>query len=76
MCNARTVLDKVQFELNLKITDLELKPQPSTPLEAREQCEAVVKDVVIVVDAIMVDYTALFEQSMEVVTNLQEDPNL
>jgi len=59
--DAKIEMTKVQFELNLKIIDLELKPQPSTPLEAREKCEVVVKDVVVVVDAIMVDYTTLFE---------------
>ena len=37
--DARTELAKVQFELNLKITQLELRAQPSTPSEVREQRE-------------------------------------
>ncbi len=66
----------VQFELNLKITKLQLKLQPSTPLEVREQCKAPVKDGIVVVDATVVDCPMLFKQSMEVVTVLQEDPKL
>lgn len=42
---AQTELAKVQFELNLKIIELELRPQPSTPPEFREQRETTVKDV-------------------------------
>jgi len=37
--DARTELAKVQFELNLKITQLELRAQPSTLPEVREQRE-------------------------------------
>jgi chromosome segregation ATPase len=38
--------------------------------------KAAVKDAVAAVDVAVADCTALFEQSMEVVTSLQEDPNL
>jgi len=34
VCEAQTKLSKVQFELNLKITKLELRAQPSTPPES------------------------------------------
>lgn len=74
--DAKTEVAKVQFALNLKITELELKLQPSTSLEVREHREAIVKDGVAAVDATVVDCTALFDQSMEVVTTMQEDPNL
>lgn len=47
-----------------------------TPSEAREQHETVVKDVVAAIDTIVKDYTALFKRVLEVVTSLQEDPNL
>jgi len=73
---ARTELEKVQFELNLKIVELELKAQPSTLPEVREQRDTTVKDIVVVVDSAVKDCTALFEQSLEVVTILQEDPNV
>jgi len=36
VCDARIELEKVQLELNLKITELQLKAQPSTLLEIRE----------------------------------------
>lgn len=54
----------------MKITELELKSQPSTPLEVREQCEDDVKDGITTVDVVVVDCTTLFEQAMEVVTIL------
>lgn len=74
--NAKIEVARVQFELNMKITELELKSQPSTPLEVREQREVVVKDAIANIDAAVVDCTMLFEQAMEIVTTLQEDPNL
>lgn len=74
--DANLEVAKVQFELNLKITELELKSQPSTPPKVREQREAAVKDGVAAVDVAVVDCTALFKQSMEVVRTLQEDPHL
>ena len=74
--DAKTEMTKAQFELNLKITELELNAQPSTPPEVREQCEAAVKDAAATVDAAVEDCTTLSEQSMEVVTTLQKDPNM
>lgn len=72
----RIELAKVQFELNLKITEPELRAQPSTPPEVREQRKTYVKDVVAVFDTTVKDCTTLFEQALKVVTSLQEDPNL
>lgn len=69
-------MDYVQFELNLKITELELKSQPLTTPKVREQHEVVVIDGVIVVDVTVANCTVLFEKSMEVVTAVQEDTNL
>lgn len=76
VCKAKTKLAKVQFELNLKITELQLKAQPSTPLKFREKREAAVKDAFATVDVSVTDCIALFEQSLEILTSLQEDPNL
>lgn len=58
------------MELNLKMAELQLKAQPSTPPEIREQQELAVKDVVAVMENIVKDCTTLFEQSLEVVTSL------
>ena len=68
----KTKVAKVEFELNLKIAELKLKSQPSTPPEVRVQCEVAVKDGVVAVDNLVADCTVLFEHSMEVVTTLQE----
>lgn len=70
MYDSKTEVAKVQFELNLKITELELKSYPSTPPYVREQREAIVKDGVAAVDATVVDCTVLFEQYMEIITTL------
>ena len=70
VCDAKTEMAKVQFQLNLKFIELELKSQPSNPPEIREQCDAVVKDAVTTVDVAVAYCTMLFQQSMEVITNL------
>ena len=67
-------LERVQLELNLKIVELQLKPQPSTLPEIEEQHETAVKYMLATVESALKDYTTLFEQSLEVVTYLQEDP--
>ena len=59
----------------MKITKLELTSQPSTSPKVRKQREAIVKDGVATMDAMIGDCTMLFEQAMELVMNLQEDPN-
>lgn len=73
---AKTEVARVQFQLNLKFIELELKSQPLTLPKVREQCEAAVKDGVPIVDAMVMDCTTLFEQAMEEVTTLQEDLKL
>jgi len=74
--NARIELAKVQFDLNLNIAELQLKAQPSTPLEVREKHKRDVEDAIVVVNNSVKECTTLFEQVLEVVTNLQEDPTL
>lgn len=69
-------LAKVQFELNLKIIELELRAQTSSPPEVREQCETIVKDAIIAVDTAVKDCTTLIEKVLKVVTSLQEDLEL
>ena len=59
--NANVEAARVQFDLNIKFTKLELKSQSSTPPKVREQHEAIVKDAIATVDVAMVDYIALFE---------------
>ena len=69
--DAHTQLAKVQLELNLQIADLQLKTQPSTPPEVKEQRTTTVTEAIAAIDSVVVDYTQLFEQSFEVLTSLQ-----
>ena len=50
--------------------------QPTTPLEVREQCGVAIKEGMATLDATFTDCATLFDQAMELLTNLQEDPNL
>ncbi len=68
--DARTKLAKVQFEMNLKIMELELRAETSTPPEVREQCEAAVKDEAAAVDATVKECTSLLQRSLKIVTIL------
>ena len=61
MHDTKTEVARVQFKLNLKITEMELKSQPSTPPEVREEREVVVKEGVAMVDAVVVDCVVLFK---------------
>lgn len=61
MGDAKVEVARVQFEMNMKITELELKSQPSTPPAVIEQDKVAIKDGVSTVDVAVVDYTALFE---------------
>lgn len=73
---AKEKVRRVTFEFNLKIAKLQLKLQPTTPLEVQEQHRVEIKEGMATLDATVTDCVALFEQSMELVTNLQEDLNL
>lgn len=65
-----TKMAQVQLELNLQIIELELKAQPSTPLEVKEQWAIVIVEVVTMVDSSVAESMQLFEQSFEVLTSL------
>lgn len=74
--DAKAQVAKVQFKLNMKIIELELRSQLSTPPKFREQRKAVVKEGIATMDDVFVNFTTLFEQAMEVVTTMQEDPTM
>jgi len=48
--DARTEMSRIQMELNLQITELQLSSQPSTPPEVREQRVTTVTTTITVVD--------------------------
>lgn len=76
MCEAQEEMTKVQLELNLQITKMQLKAQPSTPLEVREQRTSAITSRLDEIGSAVRDCTSMFEESFEVLTNLQEDTNI
>jgi len=69
-------VSQVTFEFQMKISDLKFKLKPTTMQEVREQRGANIRESMTNLDAIVIGYTLIFEQVMELWTNLQEDPNL
>ena len=67
---------KDQLELNLQIAEMQLKAQPSTPLEIIEQRASTIAAGLEEIGGEVRDYTGMFKQALEVLTNLQEDPNI
>ena len=57
---AKVEVGRVQFELNMKITELQLKLHPTTPPEVWEQHKDAVKESMATLDATVTDYVALF----------------
>lgn len=52
---------RIQFEPNMKITEMELKSQPSTSLDIKEHHNVSMKEEIDTMDAVVVDYTTFFE---------------
>jgi len=52
---AKAEVGRVQFELNMKITELQLKFQPTTPPEVREQHGAAIREGMATLDATIID---------------------
>jgi len=59
--DAEAEVASVQFELNMNIMELELKSQPCTLPEVREQREATTKEWIAIVDGVVVNFMGLFE---------------
>lgn len=76
LCDARAEMARILLELNLRIAKLLLKAQPSTLHEVREQLTTAVTIVMVVVESVVTDCMELFKQSFEVLTIVQEDPNI
>jgi len=67
-------MTKVQLELNLQIAELQLKVQPSSPLEDREQRARAIQTRLEEIRQAVQNF-AMLEESFAVLTSLQEDPN-
>ena len=63
---AREEMTKVQLELNLQIAELQLKVQPSTPLEVKEQHTSAITTRMEDISSVVRDYTRMFKESFEV----------
>lgn len=72
----REEMTKVQLELNLQITELWLKVQPSTPAEVREKCASTITAGLDEIGSAVQHCTNMLEESFEVLPNLQKDPNI
>ena len=55
--DTQTEMARVQFELNLQITELQLRAQPSNPLELNEERVIDVTEAVVMVDSVVEDST-------------------
>jgi len=67
---------KAQWELNLQIAEVRLTAQPTTPPEVREQCRRAIQAGLEVIERTVHDCMGLLDQSLIMVTSLQEDPTL
>jgi len=59
--DTQTKMAQVQLELNLQIKECQLRAQPSTPPEVKEQWVTAVTKAVVAVENAVVDCTQLFE---------------
>lgn len=76
VCKAQEEATKVHLELNLKITKLQLKVQPSTPLEFIEKCHHTIHLGLEAIEDAIQDCTGLLDQLLFTLNSLQEDPTL
>lgn len=67
---------KVQLELNVQIAELRLKAQPSTPPKVREKCHHTIQLGLEVIEHTVQDCMRLLDQSLFMLTSLDEDPTL
>lgn len=70
MHNARIEMVRVQLELNLEITELQVKAQPSTLSEVKDQRANTVIEAIAMVDSAVADYTQAFEKLFKVLMSL------
>jgi len=59
--DTRIEMAQVQLELNLQITELQLRAQRSTPPEVKEQRATIITEAVTAVESAVADCTQLFE---------------
>ena len=74
--SAREETTGVQLELNLYIVELRMKVQPSTPSEVKEQRVSMIQTGVEEIGRAVQDYTGMLDQAFDILTSLQEDPNI
>jgi len=63
------------IEMNLQIAKLQLKAQPSPLSEVWKEHTTTITTTIVAVASVVADCMELLEQSFEVLTTLQEDPN-
>ena len=66
----------MQFKYEMQIIELQMKLQPTMPLEVRKQREINLKSVMASISATLEDCGKLLDESMQIWTLLQEDQNV
>lgn len=67
---AKEEMMKLQLELNLQIVELQLRAQPFTPPEVREQCAHAIQTGLEEIERAVKDCTAMLDQSLFMLTSL------
>ena len=75
-CEVNEQAMRIQLDLNLKIAKLQLKAQPSMPLEVWEQCIGDIQKGLEDIEHALQSCTSLLEESFGILTTLQEDPTI
>lgn len=60
----------MQLELNLQITKLWMKVQPSTPPKVKELCISAIQTRLVEIRREVLDYTGMLDQAFDVLTSL------
>lgn len=74
--DVREETTRMQLELNIQIVELRLKAQPCTPLEIKEQRANAITAGLEEIGGAVRDCTNMLVHALEVLTTLQEDPNI
>ena len=74
--DTREEMKRVQLKMNLQITEIWLKVQPSTPPEIREKHANTIAVGLEGIGGAVCDCMNMLEHALEVLVTLQEDPNI
>lgn len=73
---SKAEVERVKFEMQIQVPDLQMKLQPTTPPEVWEQHEVAIKADMEVLEVGVKDCSQIFDNTMEMWASLQEDPHV